>query len=519
MQKTKLISLVILIVGLVATAILVTMRQLFLQKAFTPGPTSSTTANLYLSPLSGQADVGDIVPLEVRIRTQTPISAITLRASIDQPENFQIVNAQGQSSIQAFYPTTGLSNWSFPINNFESPTLDLAAINTSVLGFTSGEDFVIAKLYLKVLSRPSTGSLSLLVDEIHSTMTPKENPLFNIAHLNLLSTYTIGETQPDPTTNPSLTFSPGSGAISSQSVITAYLNTATKQIDGYQIGSKFTYIESIPPINILTDSLTNLQQDSLNCSYRNVNHDQANKVIQFAIICVTIDPSIAFSTSGQSLPIFSLTLDPQTAGSITLAFNTTDSSQPPLTKVIEHGTDSNILNSISSLTYSYSTDNSPQSLANLKFSFSGITSQKPNQSLRLTFRSTTQSDSIKNITFASDPLGKYSGEVILPTGTYDLLVKGPAHRQVIFPNLSFTTGQQSLDLSTTPLPAGDIAGGSGTFPFDNRIDILDYGVLSRDFSSQTPISSPADLNLDGFVNILDYGILSQNFNSTVTGAE
>jgi hypothetical protein len=374
-KKFKLGGLLVLILGLVTSAVLVTQQQLFKNRAFTPGPTTSTH-NLFLSPVSGTVQAGDIVPVQIKFRTENPgdqprpISALAVKVnfpsipdSITGVRDIQVVDANGNASYQAYehrYPNyTGSgeldSNWSFPFKGVtytsNQGSLELSAAYLSAnSGFsTSGNDQVLATLYLK-FNRPPTGNtLTLTIDPVETKMYTKQDNL-EIQDIAQFTTYTVAAvTTPPPVESATLSFSPNSGPISTSqdTVVTASLNTGNASIDGFQFTGSYTYTGTQPPIDITGTSLTNLTS-GLNCLTNTITHSPSTQTISFALACVIppADPAIPFTTNGAAIPVFSFNLHPLSTGDITLIFNNQTN------RVVSHTTGSNILTSISNVTYS-----------------------------------------------------------------------------------------------------------------------------------------------------------------------
>lgn len=101
--------------------------------------------------------------------------------------------------------------------------------------------------------------------------------------------------------------------------------------------------------------------------------------------------------------------------------------------------------------------------------------------------------------------GNYSGTVIgIDVGTYDIFLKGFAHLQKRFAEVTLEEGSNNRDFSQTILLAGDVNS-------DDRINTVDIGMTIQDYFPATPPESPADTNLDGTVNALDIGLIVENY--------
>lgn len=553
MTRLKLIGLILLIIGLVVAGLLVTRRQLFSNRAFTPGPVTSSD-NLFLSPVYGSAIVGDIIPVTIKFRspidlaTNNPvaITSIALKATFPT-SGIQVVDALGNPTAQA-YPAN-LPDWAFPIKSVTTAsgiaTLEFAAVNTAVTGFTSLSDTTLATLYLKVASLPPSNFLVISLDKTEAQMYPKTNWSQNVAVVNSpTATYSLSvlAATPTPTAAPTasatptllpagvatITLTPGSSTLSqnADTTVTAHLNTGTNNIDGYQIITTIPYSGSTPAIDILGTQVTPLLP-GLDCLYNHIAHNPSVRTIGIAVTCAIAPGNPAYSTQGQAVPIFSFVLHPLSPGSITLAFTTTGNPET-ISMVNQHLTGTNLLSAIPSLTYSYgtvatpvpTTPAAPTTTLQFKLAFQSVAPQVslPAASTRFTFRQSGQPDQVYTVSTTPDSVGNYTGSVTITQGIYDILIKGPAHLQKKFPAIDLSAGGIVIqDFTPTPLKAGDIAGGTNTFPFDNRVNLLDYGLLASQFQSDVIKTSIADLNFDNRVNLLDYGILASNFNSSVTG--
>ncbi len=119
---------------------------------------------------------------------------------------------------------------------------------------------------------------------------------------------------------------------------------------------------------------------------------------------------------------------------------------------------------------------SPTSAAlNFKIKFQGVTSQRPAQTVTVTFRQGT-TDTLQTVTVTSDAGGTYSGLASTTSGTYDILITGPAHlRKKMATALSLSPTTPLQDWTAVLLPAGDAN-------HDNKVDLLDYSALVLKFN-------------------------------------
>ena len=103
------------------------------------------------------------------------------------------------------------------------------------------------------------------------------------------------------------------------------------------------------------------------------------------------------------------------------------------------------------------------------------------------------------------PFGTFSiGSV--PTGIYDIAVKGGKNLRVVTTGVSVTG---AATLTDTALPTGDSNN-------DNTVDVLDFGNLVNAYGSKT--SDPnsgydpnVDFDFNGAIDVLDFGILVNNY--------
>jgi hypothetical protein len=92
----------------------------------------------------------------------------------------------------------------------------------------------------------------------------------------------------------------------------------------------------------------------------------------------------------------------------------------------------------------------------------------------------------------------------VPTGAYDIAIKGAKWLRQVVKGVNVTGNLSGV---TATLRTGDVNG-------DNRVDILDLGLLSDAFNTrigQSGFNANADLNGDKTVDILDLGLLADNF--------
>jgi hypothetical protein len=144
----------------------------------------------------------------------------------------------------------------------------------------------------------------------------------------------------------------------------------------------------------------------------------------------------------------------------------------------------------------------PSASLNFKIKFQGISSQKPNKVVRAVFSQNNQEKyRLASLGVSSDQTGVYSGTITdIEPGTYDVYLKGWAHLQKKFENVTLNAGENSQDWSAESLRAGDVNN-------DNYVSGADFGILQSAYFEP----GPADLNLDGVVNGADFAIMQPNY--------
>ena len=101
--------------------------------------------------------------------------------------------------------------------------------------------------------------------------------------------------------------------------------------------------------------------------------------------------------------------------------------------------------------------------------------------------------------------GNFQGKLLpIPVGIFDLRLKETFSLSREIKKIEIIPGNNSRDLSNSPLIRGDLNN-------DDRIDVLDLGILVNQFRNEEKPNNPADLNFDGQVNGLDLAILLTNY--------
>lgn len=153
--------------------------------------------------------------------------------------------------------------------------------------------------------------------------------------------------------------------------------------------------------------------------------------------------------------------------------------------------------------------------ANLTFKikFQGINQQRPDKTVRVILKQGDQEKyRFDAIGVKSDGNGVYDNSstkiMNITPDTYNVFIKGPAHLQKKFGNVTLNAGENSQDWSATTLKTGDAVA-------NNKVDIYDYNRVVEHFGPKMPAAgSPADFDSDNDVDIFDYNFLVGNFNQT-----
>ena len=131
---------------------------------------------------------------------------------------------------------------------------------------------------------------------------------------------------------------------------------------------------------------------------------------------------------------------------------------------------------------------------NFSVRFQGISTPGLSKTVSLTLKQgEAMVYSFTNVAVSSRIGGQYSGKIEgINPGSYDVYVRGEAHLIRKFPDLAIETGENSFDLTSKMLLAGDFDG-------NNVINVSDVGVLSAKIT--TPEATGVDNNqvfdLDG----------------------
>ena len=143
----------------------------------------------------------------------------------------------------------------------------------------------------------------------------------------------------------------------------------------------------------------------------------------------------------------------------------------------------------------------------VKVKFQAVNQKGPEKTLRVIFKN-NQSESLafsKDISLPADDSGNYYGTLdSIPSGLFDIFIKEYSHLQKSSKSFKVKSGKNLLDITSSPLIAGDLNN-------DNRINIEDLGIMFENLHSSSPQTDIADLNFDGLANSEDLGILINNY--------
>ncbi len=175
-------------------------------------PPSASYGAITISPQSGTKFVGDILQGTISFTAPQAISSLSLRITYPYsgttPE-LNIVDQNGNSvnKVTASSALTSTGDWAFPVNSVTRGsglvTIDLAAINTSTIGFTSNTPVTLATFYFKINSA-SSQPITLTLDGGQSMMMTKASPTQNIldpSGTSVTYTLTTDNIPPEPVQN------------------------------------------------------------------------------------------------------------------------------------------------------------------------------------------------------------------------------------------------------------------------------------------------------------------------------
>ena len=151
--------------------------------------------------------------------------------------------------------------------------------------------------------------------------------------------------------------------------------------------------------------------------------------------------------------------------------------------------------------------------------FQGINNQGEDHNIEVNFlRGGTPAYRFENLNISSDSNGVYSAIITdsIAPETYNIYVKGWAHLQKKFENITIVQGENNIDLTNQPILSGNAINPEEYTegPNPGIINIADFSILARDYGQSGSI---ADFNNSGLVDIVDFSILASNYLKTGDG--
>jgi cell division septation protein DedD len=205
MKKNILPILIIIVVlfGMLVAVFLSRQQATLRNNAALPTGTGTITFN----PASATHYVGDIFPVTLQVNTaSSSITSVAFRVSYpyttSTPE-LDVVDELGNpvTQITADPALVSSQDWSFPVKSITRSggiiTLDFAAINTNIAGFSSNSPITFATIYFKV-NRSASSPVTLTFDQSLSKMMTKSNTT-DILKTPTNPIYTILSPTPTPT--------------------------------------------------------------------------------------------------------------------------------------------------------------------------------------------------------------------------------------------------------------------------------------------------------------------------------
>ena len=179
---------------------LVGRRQLIIPRAATTTGTALTHLDLESKTIT---TAGDTFQVNVPFTTGgNPISAVTIEL------NYSYTGAEPPFTVTTITPNSALTQtgeWSFPIKSFTmsggAAQIKIAAINTSIAGFSAADETILATVTFKATNTP--GTISVTFNPTSSKITLKATGSDNLLIPTSSGTYVFqssGSPSPTPTT-------------------------------------------------------------------------------------------------------------------------------------------------------------------------------------------------------------------------------------------------------------------------------------------------------------------------------
>lgn len=188
----------LLLVGLGAGLYLVGQRQLIIPRAATPNGTA--TVRLSLESKTAAA-TGEEFPVDILFTTGgNPVSAVSIELT------YPFSGTEPPFTVPTIVPSTVLlqsGDWSFPIKSFAASggvaKVRIAAINTSMAGFSADGETALATLTFRASGTPGTATVNF--GAVQSKVTRKDTGADNLLIPTSSGTYVL-QGSAAPTTAP-----------------------------------------------------------------------------------------------------------------------------------------------------------------------------------------------------------------------------------------------------------------------------------------------------------------------------
>jgi hypothetical protein len=570
------VVIIVLIIGLLAAVLLSGQQATIRNKAAVTGG----IGKIGLNPSTITKYVGDSFPVNITMNTGgASISSISMRITYPYTgtgaPQLDVVDSTGVVSSQIFPDSalTSTGDWAFPVKSVTRAgglvTIDFAAINNNIAGYSNTTNTNLATIYFKVNAAASSNPIALTFDTSNSKMLTKSNPA-DILGIPTNASYTIIADTAAPSAISDLRVT---------STSTSSANIAwTAPSDVGPLGKASTYdiryataaitdanfslasVASNIPAPATSGTSQNLTLSGLSSSttyfFAIKSKDAVGNISAISNVpsgttqqpCVNNLPTLSLTPSSQTgkatqqltytLSIlntntgscgnttFSYNVNVGTTGhwvastpnpaSMTLANSASGSANITVTpdSTVTNGTYPFTVNvtapaGTNSTTANYIVLNLAS--MNLKVKFQGINTTAAGKTVTVTLKNagTTTSVYTQQINLTSDIAGVYSGIASnINPATYDVYIKEQVHLQKKFVNIVLASNANSEDWTATPMLAGD-------FNNDNVINIVDIGqILSAYTALSTPVTSSNltfDVNSDSVIDITDIALALSNY--------
>ncbi len=162
---------------------------------------SGTTSGVgkFVFPATATIPVGETpTPVQVKLNTgNVPVSSLSFRLNYSS-------SALETINIVPDITLAGSADWAFPVKTITRSdgvvTIDFAAINSNIAGFTSSTDTILATINFKANSIPITNPVILSFDATKTSILSKASPPVEILQTPTSLSYTIVAAAPLPPT-------------------------------------------------------------------------------------------------------------------------------------------------------------------------------------------------------------------------------------------------------------------------------------------------------------------------------